>query len=96
MHFDNCTNLMKAAILVSDRVSTVSHTYAFEIQNPYFAHGLHDVLRQHVGAEHLLILPLSGADHYQLKVVPHQVLHRCDLRFREGLEKFVNSRPRAG
>ena len=47
MHFDNCTNLMKAAILVSDRVSTVSHTYAFEIQNPYFAHGLHDVLRQH-------------------------------------------------
>jgi starch synthase len=38
---------MKAAILTSDRVSTVSHTYAYEIQNPYFAHGLHDVLRQH-------------------------------------------------
>ena len=47
MHFDNCTNLMKAAILVSDRVSTVSRTYAFEIQDPYYAHGLHDVLRQH-------------------------------------------------
>ena len=47
MHFDTCTNLMKAAILTSDRVSTVSHTYAYEIQNPYFAHGLHDVLRQH-------------------------------------------------
>ena len=47
MHFDTCTNLMKAAILTSDRVSTVSRTYAYEIQNPYFAHGLHDVLRTH-------------------------------------------------
>lgn len=47
MQFDGCTNLMKAAILTSDRVSTVSRTYAYEIQNPYFAHGLHDVLRSH-------------------------------------------------
>ena len=47
MHFDACCNLMKAAILTSDRVSTVSRTYAYEIQNPYFAHGLHDVLRNH-------------------------------------------------
>ena len=47
MHFDTCTNLMKAAIHTSDRVSTVSRTYAHEIQDPYFAHGLHDVLRQH-------------------------------------------------
>lgn len=47
MHFDTCTNLMKAAIHTADRVSTVSKTYAFEIQDPYYAHGLHDVLRQH-------------------------------------------------
>ena len=47
MHFDTCTNLMKAAIHTADRVSTVSRTYAFEIQDPYYAHGLHDVLRQH-------------------------------------------------
>ena len=47
MQFDNATNLMKAAILTSDRVSTVSRTYANEIQDPYYAHGLHDVLRQH-------------------------------------------------
>ncbi len=47
MQFDNCTNLMKAAIHTADWVSTVSHTYANEIQDPYFAHGLHDVLRQH-------------------------------------------------
>ena len=47
MQFDGCTNLMKAAILTSDRVSTVSRTYAYEMQIPYFAHGLHDVLRSH-------------------------------------------------
>lgn len=47
MEFDGCTNVMKAAILVSDRVSTVSRTYAREIQDPYFAHGLHDILRAH-------------------------------------------------
>lgn len=47
MQFDGCTNLMKAAINVADRVSTVSRTYAEEIQTPYFSHGLHDVLRHH-------------------------------------------------
>ena len=47
MEYDGCTNMMKAAILVSDRVSTVSRTYAFEIQNPYYAHGLHEVLQAH-------------------------------------------------
>ena len=47
MEYDGCTNLMKAAILVSDRVSTVSRTYAYEIQNPYYAHGLHEVLQAH-------------------------------------------------
>ena len=47
MEYDGCTNVMKAAILVSDRVSTVSRTYAYEIQNPYYAHGLHEVLQAH-------------------------------------------------
>ncbi len=47
MQFDGCTNFMKAAINVADHVSTVSRTYATEIQTPFFAHGLHDVLRHH-------------------------------------------------
>lgn len=47
MEFDGCTNLMKAAINVADWVSTVSRTYAKEIQDPFFAHGLHEVLRHH-------------------------------------------------
>lgn len=47
MQFDGCTNFMKAAINTADHVSTVSRTYAAEIQTPYYAHGLHEVLRHH-------------------------------------------------
>lgn len=49
MQYDGCTNFMKAAIQTADRVSTVSRTYAYEIQDPFFAHGLHEVLRAHSG-----------------------------------------------
>lgn len=47
LQFDGCANFMKAAICTADRICTVSRTYAAEIQMPYFAHGLHDVLRHH-------------------------------------------------
>ncbi len=39
-----CINLMKGAIDYSDAVSTVSPTYAQEIKDPYYAHGLENVL----------------------------------------------------
>ncbi|MEE9237348.1 MAG: glycogen synthase GlgA [Thermoplasmata archaeon] len=39
-------NFMKAGISLSDGVSTVSETYAKEIQTPEYGHGLHQVLRQ--------------------------------------------------
>ncbi len=42
--FDDCINVMKAAIVTSDMVTTVSNTYAEELKYPYFAHGLADVL----------------------------------------------------
>ena len=46
MLYDGCINLMKAAIECCDFVSTVSPTYACEIQNPYFAHGLQTELQK--------------------------------------------------
>lgn len=42
--FDGCLNFMKGAILTSDRVTTVSQTYAQELQYPYYAHGLDGIL----------------------------------------------------
>lgn len=42
---DGCVNLMKGAIEASDRVTTVSPTYAQEILDPWFSYGLDTILR---------------------------------------------------
>lgn len=42
---DGCINLMKAGIEAADRVTTVSETYAKEILDPWFSHGLDPILR---------------------------------------------------
>ena len=44
MHYDDCINLMKAAIVCADTVSTVSPRYAEEIKTAEYAHRLNYVL----------------------------------------------------
>lgn len=44
---DNCVNFMKSAIILADKVSTVSKTYSYEIRHAYYAHGLENVLQHH-------------------------------------------------
>ena len=44
--YDNCINFMKSAIVMADKVTTVSKTYSHEIRHAYFAHGLQDVLKE--------------------------------------------------
>lgn len=44
LEYDGCINLMKAAIECSEKFSTVSPTYAREIQSAHFAHGLQEVI----------------------------------------------------
>lgn len=46
VEFDNCINLMKGAIEMSDIVSTVSPTYANEIKDPFYAHGLNEIINK--------------------------------------------------
>jgi starch synthase len=43
--YDGDLNIMKGAIEVSDKVTTVSPTYAKEILDPWYSHGLDRVLR---------------------------------------------------
>ena len=43
--YDDCVNLMKGGIESCDRLTTVSPTYAEEIKNPWFAHGLDRIIR---------------------------------------------------
>ena len=42
--YDNCINLMKGAIVLTDRVSTVSPNYANELKFDYFAFGLSGII----------------------------------------------------
>jgi len=44
--YDKCINLMKGAIECSDRVTTVSPSYANEILNPWFSYGLDGILKE--------------------------------------------------
>ncbi|MBO4693591.1 MAG: glycogen synthase GlgA [Clostridia bacterium] len=46
VEYDSCVNLMKGAIQCADKVTTVSPTYAKEILNPYYSHGLDEILKQ--------------------------------------------------
>lgn len=45
LEYDGDLNFMKGAIEVSDKITTVSPTYALEILDPYFGHGLDRILR---------------------------------------------------
>lgn len=44
--YDNCINFMKSAIVMADKITTVSKTYSHEIRHAYFAHGLEDILKE--------------------------------------------------
>ncbi len=44
VEYDGCVNLLKGGIECADRVTTVSPTYASEIRDPFFSHGLHYIL----------------------------------------------------
>ncbi len=46
LEYDNCINLLKGAMVLSDAVSTVSPTYANEIKYDYFSHGLSQVTNE--------------------------------------------------
>ncbi len=46
VEYDNCLNLMKGAIETANKVTTVSPTYAQEILDPWFSHGLDPILHE--------------------------------------------------
>ena len=50
LRYGDAINFMKAAIVTADAVSTVSETYAGELQYPYFSHGMSEVLTLRAGS----------------------------------------------
>ncbi|MCL2030057.1 MAG: glycogen synthase GlgA [Oscillospiraceae bacterium] len=59
MEFNGGLNLMKAAVEMSDAVTTVSPTYREELQYPFYAHGLEGVI---AAAGHKMHGILNGID----------------------------------
>ena len=59
VEYNGCLNLMKGAIEFADNVNTVSPTYAKEIKDSYFAHGLERVI---LSNERKLCGILNGID----------------------------------
>ncbi|MDR0947166.1 MAG: glycogen synthase [Ruminococcus sp.] len=43
--YDGCVNMMKAAFEASDKITTVSPSYAWEILDPWYSHGLDRALK---------------------------------------------------
>jgi starch synthase len=60
LEFYNHINFLKAGIVFSDLLTTVSPTYAREIQTPYFGCGLQGVLLARAGKLHGIV---NGADY---------------------------------
>jgi len=44
VEYDSCVNFMKGALVTCNKITTVSPTYACEIKNEYYAHGLDRIL----------------------------------------------------
>ncbi|MEE1139680.1 MAG: glycogen synthase GlgA [Acutalibacteraceae bacterium] len=49
LDFGGCVNLMKGGIECANKVTTVSNTYAGEILDPWFSHGLDPILKERSG-----------------------------------------------
>ena len=45
IRFENDVNFLKGGLLCADAINTVSPTYARELMDPAYAHGLHEVLQ---------------------------------------------------
>ena len=59
MEFGECINLMKAALVTADFITTVSPTYAKELEYEYFGFGLENVIKS---VRHKLAGVINGID----------------------------------
>ena len=82
---DNCVNFMKGALEEADKITTVSPTYAQEIKDPWFAHGLDGVLRD---KEYKTCGILNGIDYdnYNPEIDPILTANYSKKAFKKGKE----------
>jgi len=74
LEFDGAVNLVKSAMDYSDAVTTVSPTYAKELENPAFSHGLAEIVRWNAGK---LTGILNGIDYESYNPETDAALFMC-------------------
>ncbi len=101
LSFNGGINFMKGALLYSDRLTTVSESYAEEIKTEYFGENLHDIFRER---HSVLTGILNGINQnafdprkdkhistpYGLKNFELKAKNKLDLQARLGLEQNEN------
>ncbi len=96
MEYDNCVNLMKGAIQCADKVTTVSPTYAKEILDPYYSHGLDAILSEFTykttgivnGIDYEVYNPETDPmiyKNYTTETLDDKAVNKCELQKELGL-----------
>ena len=62
LEFHGTVNFMKSGLFYADRISTVSPTYAREIQTPQYGHGMDGLLYSRAGAVGGILNGIDGAE----------------------------------
>jgi len=95
LEFNGCINLVKGALYYADNLSTVSPTYAKELQDAFYAHGLQDAVKHNA---HKMLGILNGIDThvYNPQTNPALFKHYCLQTFADkqqnklGLQALLN------
>ncbi len=87
----DAANFMKAAIVYSDNVTTVSRTYADEIQYEYFGEGLDGLLRSRSGSLHGIVNGLDF-DLYDPKTDPYLTEPFTNYSVKDAMEKKIDNK----
>ncbi len=87
----DAVNFMKAAIVFSDNVTTVSRTYADEIQYDYFGEGLDGLLRSRAGNLHGIVNGLDF-DLYNPETDPYLKEPFTNYSAKDAMEKKIDNK----
>lgn len=94
--YDGCVNLMKGAIETADAVTTVSPTYAEQLMDEWYSHGMHSILKERAyklsgivnGIDTEVYDPETDPDiykNYTAETIADKAVNKAELQKRMGL-----------
>lgn len=85
LEYDGAINLTKAAIQLSDKVTTVSHSYCDNLKQPYCSRGLHHIIYRN---EYKLSGIINGIDYnFYDPATDETIAYNFDINHLEGKRK---------